>query len=71
MAVGYIYFIVYKSFRNTYPVGDGNTEMLCSKPIDSIEDIRGLERLILKNATADGLNIDAVVITWYSLMQTK
>ena len=67
----HLYFVVYKAFRVGFCVAEGNTEMICSKLIDSIEDIRMLERLILKNFKIEGLNIDGIVITWYNLLQTK
>lgn len=67
----HIYILVYKGFKNGYCRVEGNTEMLCSKLIDSIADIRGLERLILSNSQIDGVDIDTIVITWYNLLQTR
>lgn len=67
----HIYFIVYKGFKNGCVTCEGNTEMIYSKLIDSIEDIRRLERLIVANSKVGGLDLDAIVITWYNLLQTK
>lgn len=69
--MNYIYFIVYKGCKNGCFTSEGNTEMICSKLIDSIEDIRRLERLIVADSKVDGLDLDAIVITWYNLLQTK
>ena len=65
----YTYFIVYKGYQDGKPILEANTEMFCNKQIDSIDDIRFLEKFLLKNTSPDAF-IDSVLITWYSLLKS-
>lgn len=69
--MSYIYFVVYKGFEQGHCIAEGNTEILASKLFDSIKDIRVLERMILAEVKINNSEVDAVVITWYSLLQEK
>lgn len=61
----YIYFIVYSQKRG-YDVGTGSIEVTRNKEIESIEELRELEKFIKKEC-----NLNEVLIINYKLLRKE
>lgn len=66
------YFVVFKGFVNGFHLSEGNMEIFVEDLIKDISDIRRLELQILDKCNAiRSTKVDAIVITWYTLLETK